>query len=210
MLGDGHINYLLYVYLLFSSYLLQTAYSSSENDAMEKLGVVPDVISKAPAGKLIAKFGANEVNDGNVLTPTQVKNPPKVEWEADPNAYYTLCLTDPDAPSRKDPKFREWLHWLIVNIPGNNVNQGEVLAEFVSSAPPKGSGLHRYVFLVYKQPGKVKFEEQKIGGNTGKNRPKFSIANFAKKHNLGDPVFGNFYQAEWDDYVPKVYEKLKD
>ncbi len=36
----------------------------------------------------------------------------------------------------------------------------------------------------------------------------FKIRNFAKKYNLGDPVAANFYQAEWDDYVPKLYEQL--
>lgn len=47
---------------------------------------------------------------------------------------------DPDAPSRKDPKFREWHHWLVGNIPGFNVSQGEVLSEYVGSGPPKDSG----------------------------------------------------------------------
>nr|ATU82926.1 secreted Phosphatidylethanolamine-binding protein-like protein [Pristhesancus plagipennis] len=205
MLSDRQNNHLC-IFILISICLLQFAYSESD---MEKMGVVPDVITKPPGGKLVVKFGSSEVNNGNVLTPTQVKNTPKVEWEADDNAFYTLCLTDPDAPSRKDPKNREWQHWLVVNIPGNHINEGEVLTGYVSSAPPKGSGLHRYVFLVYKQPRKITFEEQKISATSGKNRSKFSISNFAKRYNLGDPAFGNFYQAEWDEYVPRVYEKLK-
>ncbi|XP_073969147.1 protein D2-like [Rhodnius prolixus] len=177
---------------------------------MEKHGVVPDVISKAPAQHLKVTFENNAVNDGNVLTPTQVKNQPSVEWDADPSALYTLCMTDPDAPSRKDPKFREWHHWLVVNIPGSDVSKGEVLSEFISSAPPKGTGLHRYVLLVYKQKEKLTPDEPRLKNNSGSNRAKFSVSKFAKKYNLGEPVFGNFYQAEWDDYVPKVYEMLKD
>jgi hypothetical protein len=43
---------------------------------------------------------------------------------------------------------------------------------------------------------------------SGDNRGKFSIRNFAKKYNLGNPIAGNFYQAQWDDYVPKLYEQL--
>ena len=43
---------------------------------------------------------------GNELTPTQVKNRPTVHWDADPNAFYTLIMTDPDAPSRKVTIFR--------------------------------------------------------------------------------------------------------
>lgn len=46
-------------------------------------------------------------------------------------------MTDPDAPSRKEPKFREWHHWLVVNIPGNDVKKGETLSEYVGSGPPK-------------------------------------------------------------------------
>lgn len=30
---------------------------------------------------------------GNELTPTQVKDQPSVGWDADPNSFYTLCLT---------------------------------------------------------------------------------------------------------------------
>ena len=55
--------------------------------------------------------------------------------------------TDPDAPSRKDPKYREWRHWLVVNIPGGDVSKGEVCAEYVGAGPPKGTGLHRYIVL---------------------------------------------------------------
>lgn len=38
----------------------------------------------------------------------QVQNRPTViEWEGcDSSKLYTLAMTDPDAPSRKDPKFR--------------------------------------------------------------------------------------------------------
>ena len=54
---------------------------------------------------------------------------------------------DPDAPSRKEPKYREWRHWVVVNIPGGDVSKGEVCAEYVGAGPPKGTGLHRYVIL---------------------------------------------------------------
>lgn len=55
----------------------------------------------------------------------------------------------------QEPTFREWHHWLVANIPGTAVGKGEALAEYVGSGPPDGTGLHRYVYLVYKQPGKI-------------------------------------------------------
>ncbi|PSN30334.1 OV-16 antigen [Blattella germanica] len=145
---------------------------SSVSKRMEKHEVVPDVIDTAPTAKLevIVTYGSLKVDDGNELTPTQVQNIPTVNWKADDGSYYLLCMTDggaryqgdPDAPSRKDPKFREWHHWLVGNIPGNKVSEGETLSEYVGSGPPKGTGLHRYVFLVYKQPGKLKFDEPRL------------------------------------------------
>lgn len=146
---------------------------------------------------------------GNILTPTQVQKQPQIEWQADANSFYTLIMTDPDAPSRTEPKFREFRHWTVVNIPGNHIEEGDVLSAYVGSGPPKGTGLHRYVFLVYKQPGKLSFEgEQRVGNNSRENRPKFSAAQFSKKYNMGVPVAGNFYQAEYDDYVPILHKQL--
>lgn len=31
---------------------------------------------------------------------------------------------------------------------------------------------------------------------------------FAEKYNLGDPIAGNFYQAEYDEYVPILHAQL--
>ena len=50
-----------------------------------------------------------------------------------------LCVLDPDAPSRVDQKFGEWHHWSVVNIPGEDISKGEVLAEYVGSGPPNGT-----------------------------------------------------------------------
>ncbi|KAK3908481.1 Phosphatidylethanolamine-binding protein-like protein [Frankliniella fusca] len=168
--------------------------------AMEKEQISPDVIDKIPSevAKVSYPSGAS-VDLGNELTPTQVKDIPTVSWNADTNAFYTLCMTDPDAPSRKEPTYREWHHWLVGNIPGADVSKGETLSEYVGSGPPEGTGLHRYIFLIFKQSGKL---------TSADNRGCFAIRKFAAKYNLGDPVAGNFYQAQWDDYVPKLYEQL--
>ncbi|XP_061394497.1 protein D2 [Musca vetustissima] len=177
--------------------------------SFEEHQVVPDVISVAPSELLSVKYDSGvEVKEGNVLTPTQVKDQPKLSWNADPNAFYTVCMTDPDAPSRKEATYREWHHWLVGNVPGSDISAGEVLSAYIGSGPPQGTGLHRYIFLVYKQEGKLTFDEKRLPNNSGDNRGCFKIASFAEKYKLGNPVAGNFYQAEWDDYVPKLYEQL--
>lgn len=54
-----------------------------------------------------------------------MKHEPDVHYSVDHGAFYTLMMVDPDAPSRHNPKNREWLHWLVVNIPGGKVKMGE-------------------------------------------------------------------------------------
>lgn len=62
-------------------------------------------------------------------------------------------ILDPDVSSRKKPTNRQWLHWLIVNMPGKSfpvddgIMPGETLAEYVGSAPTKNSGIIPSVYL---------------------------------------------------------------
>lgn len=178
-------------------------------DSLTKEQVVPDVIDAQPKATIQIEYksGVN-VEQGNELTPTQVKDMPKFKFEANPDQLYTLAMVDPDAPSRKDPTFREILHCLIANIPGNNVDKGNVLAAYVGSGPPQGTGLHRYVFLVYHQKNGKLASEMNIPNNSRQGRVKFSIRKFAKDNNLGEPIAANFYQAKYDDYVPQLHAQL--
>ena len=99
---------------------------------MEHDKIVPDVIDRAPTHKVIIKFADDVIVDlGNKLTPTQVKYRPKtIVWPTvSPNSYYTLAMVDPDAPSRAKPEWRETLHWLVVNIPGNQISKGKTIVE---------------------------------------------------------------------------------
>lgn len=43
---------------------------------------------------------------------------------------------------------------------------------------------------------------------TGKGRNNTKARDIVTEYSLGTPVAGNFFQAQWDDYVPKLYEKL--
>ncbi|NP_001085626.1 phosphatidylethanolamine binding protein 1, gene 2 L homeolog [Xenopus laevis] len=168
-------------------------------------------VEEKPAHPLVVRYGSLGIEElGQVLTPTQVQNrPTSIEWEGmDSNKLYTLVLTDPDAPSRKNPKFREWHHFLVANMKGNDINSGCVLSDYIGSGPPKGSGLHRYVWLVYEQKEELKCNEKVLCNRSGEHRGMFKVASFGQKYKLGSPVAGNCYQAEWDDYVPKLYEQL--
>jgi phosphatidylethanolamine-binding protein (PEBP) family uncharacterized protein len=178
-------------------------------EAFKNDGVVPDVADEVPPAQLQLKYGSIEVKPGMILTPTQVKDPPTVEWDADPNAFYTLIMNDPDAPSRKNPKAGEWHHWMVGNIPGADLSNGEVLSAYIGSGPPPNTGLHRYVFLLYKQASKQDFEGlPRLSNTSGERRNNQKARQTAKDFQLGKPIAGNFFQAEYDNYVPLLYKQL--
>ncbi|XP_060105338.1 phosphatidylethanolamine-binding protein 1-like [Heteronotia binoei] len=168
-------------------------------------------VDEGPAHPLRVRYGALEIEElGQVLTPTQVqKRPTSIEWNGcDPQKLYTLILTDLDVPSRENPKLREWHHFLVTNMKGNDVSSGCTLTDYVGSAPGKGTGLHRYVWLVYEQPHQLTCDEPILNNISAAKRENFRAASFRKKYKLGPPVAGVCYLAEWDCVVPKIYEQL--
>nr|XP_016944357.1 protein D3 isoform X2 [Drosophila suzukii] len=167
--------------------------------------IVPDVVDAVPAGIVKVTYNDSlQVDQGNELTPTQVKDQPTVEWSGleGKSNLITLLMVDPDAPTRQDPKYREILHWAVVNIPGSSIDPsgGYTLASYVGSGPPEGTGLHRYIFLVYRQQNKIE-ETPTISNTTRAGRFNFSARDFAAKHGLGEPIAANYYQAQFDGYV---------
>lgn len=107
-------------------------------EQFEKESVVPDILDVYPVSVLNVSYPSGVKADlGNVVTPTQVKDQPTVQWEAKEESFYTLLMTDPDASSRAEPKFREVRHWLVVNIKGSDVASGETKYQFVGTGAPK-------------------------------------------------------------------------
>lgn len=180
--------------------------------AVEDHEVVPDVLdSFDPQFSVQIRFESGvEAQLGNELTPTQVQARPTVSFDPqDTQAFYSVIMQDPDAPSRADPKFREWHHWWVGNIPGNKVSEGEELSQYVGSGPPPNTGLHRYVFVVLRQRGgKLSFADlPRLTNTSADGRGGSNLRKWIEEYDL-EPLALNFYQAEYDDYVPKLYKQL--
>jgi len=170
--------------------------------------IVPDTIDEAPGKVLKVSYSSGVSVKGIELTPTQVKDEPKVEWDADDGSFYTLLLTDPDAPKREDPKLGEVRHWLVVNIPGDDLSSGETKWEYIGSGPPQGSGQHRYVFLLFRQRnGKQVFDFPVVTNRSREGRLQTKTRQLIADYNL-ELVAGNFYFAQFDDYVPILHAQL--
>lgn len=58
--------------------------------------------------------------------PSQAFTAPSVSFaDSKPDKFYTLFMTDPDAPSPLDPVEREWVHWMVTDIEGGEHMDGE-------------------------------------------------------------------------------------
>ena len=89
----------------------------------------------------------NRLVYNNFFTPEQTQDIPFVSFKGlATNKLYTLIMTDPNAVGGN------YIHWLIVNIDDSNLNNGKPLLQYKGPAPPQGSGMHNYIFLLYEQP----------------------------------------------------------
>ena len=85
------------------------------------------------------------------LTPVEASFVPTVLYAGNPDLFYTLVMQDSNAVTES----HNVLHWVIVNIPGNKVNSGKTLLNYMGPKPPPNSGIHNYCFLLYEQRGKI-------------------------------------------------------
>nr|XP_018909050.1 PREDICTED: uncharacterized protein LOC109038462 [Bemisia tabaci]XP_018909051.1 PREDICTED: uncharacterized protein LOC109038462 [Bemisia tabaci] len=174
---------------------------STMQQQITKHGIIPDVITMQPRNHITVEYSKKVVaNFGNKLKTPDLKKKPWLQWSADPELYYTLILTDPDSPSRAEPKNREWLLWLVVNIPGFDVKSGDTIVDYMRPDAGKGTGSHRFIFLTYQQPSVIyNFNETKVSSREHEGRANFSTQKFCDKYRLGSPWASNFFHAEWFD-----------
>ncbi|XP_072154763.1 putative odorant-binding protein A5 [Bemisia tabaci] len=171
------------------------------DDLIEK--PAPNIIQVA-YGKVVVALG-NEIHAKHTT-----RMPSYVTWPAEDNSQYCLIMTDPDTSYHSRPgKPREYQHWVVVNIPGNNLSGGEFITEYVRPHPEfDGVGFHRFIFFVFKQEKKDKiYDEIKLSHIPVKSlRKGFSTKLFAKKNNLKGPVAINFFIARWDKSIDEEEE----
>lgn len=132
-------------------------------------------IQNAPLIDFMVKFGPSSTKTasdfGNTIEITESKPEPRVFWKVlSPDTMYTVICWDPDA------KEKSWLHWLYVNCKNGSLEHGIEVVDWSPPTPPKGSGLHRYIFGLFQQTGQLTLDAPPHAG--------FHVANFAAQHKL--------------------------
>ncbi|XP_044266932.1 protein D2-like [Tribolium madens] len=165
---------------------------------MDTDDLVPSILPSIPSSQITIIYPKKTVDLGQEFAPQDVRDEPQVQWEADPEKYYTLVMTDPDAPSRRCPFVAEVLHWLVGNIKGCDMSTGEVIAEYRGAGPPRGTGWHRYLFMIYEHAQPVTFDEVRMPKEgSRRHRLRFSTENFRKKYNFETIFAWIFFKAQW-------------
>ncbi|GJN38127.1 hypothetical protein PR202_gb27140 [Eleusine coracana subsp. coracana] len=142
-------------------------------------------------------YASRQIANGCDLRSSAVADQPRVDVGGpDMRTFYTLVcapfhlsvMVDPDAPSPSDPNLREYLHWLVTDIPATTgVSFGTEVVCYESPRPVLG--IHRLVFLLFQQLGR-----QTVSAPGW--RQNFSTRDFAELYNLGPPVAAVYFNCQ--------------
>ncbi|KAK8488225.1 hypothetical protein V6N13_120032 [Hibiscus sabdariffa] len=163
-------------------------------------GVIGDVLNMfTPASKFTVQYGGKQVTNGFDIKPSAAADKPHVQILGHPlsSELYTLVMVDPDAPSPSEPRFREWLHWIVVDIPeGHDATKGRELVAYMGPQPP--TGIHRYILALFKQEGALEGRVQ-----VPDVRANFSTRRFAAQNRLGLPVAAVYFNSQKESAAKK-------
>ncbi|KAK3440584.1 protein MOTHER of FT and TFL1 [Eucalyptus grandis] len=152
--------------------------------------VIGDVVDMfVPCVNMSVSYGSKHVTNGCDIKPSLAVNAPKISISGHPDELYTLVMVDPDAPSPSEPSMREWIHWIVVDIPGGtNPNRGKEILPYVGPRPPVG--IHRYILVLFQQ-------KTPIGHIDHPNsRANFNTRLFAAHLDLGLPVATVYFNSQ--------------
>ncbi|KAF8492196.1 phosphatidylethanolamine-binding protein [Russula emetica] len=172
--------------------------------------IVPDLLPSFNASAVmnVAFPVAGLISPGQNLSTQQVATAPNVtitpaNSSVPATGNYTLMMVDAGAAGTNESS-GQVLHWLanfatLQNdsspCPSLNVstNGGLVVTNFVSPQPPAGTGLHRYVILLFLQPPSFSPPANFSSPNIGIDL-KFNFTDYVSSSNFTQPIAGMFFE----------------
>mmetsp|Transcript_2465 Transcript_2465/g.3040 ORF Transcript_2465/g.3040 Transcript_2465/m.3040 type:complete len:198 (-) Transcript_2465:787-1380(-) len=166
-----------------------------ETSILKQYNIIPEILntSEETKNEIIIEYSNNiNVLIGRELTIKDTSTTPiNIKYECDKRSLYTLIMIDPDALSQKCQIFGPIVHYMIINIKGNNINSGEIKATYKGPSPPPNTGLHRYIFFILEQ--RIKYEYNTF--NTMYSRIRFDFRKFIDDYGLKIHAV-NFFLAQ--------------
>ncbi|KAF3695947.1 Phosphatidylethanolamine-binding protein 4 [Channa argus] len=164
------------------------------------VGATPDTLSSLDSsfchGGLEVIYPELDI-DKCMIIPKDLREKLSTVWKS-PQIYfsgaqkkqlYVLVMVDPDAPSHAHPTSAFWRHWLIVDIQGDALKNGQIqgttLTDYYPPTPPQNSGFHRYQFMLFEQPSDTQVS---LSEKEESSRGKWDFQAFTRRFNLGEPL----------------------
>ncbi|KAJ7654047.1 PEBP-like protein [Mycena polygramma] len=139
---------------------------------LTKARIIPDVLGAFhPSAFLSIILPSGPVALGAEVPLADTVDPPGIAIAAVPRdedvggdglvsneARYTLAMFDPDAPSAAQPTSSQFRHWVITGLSPTGDPTAPALQTTPAAnayrppGPPKGSGIHRYTFALFREP----------------------------------------------------------
>ncbi|XP_014680799.1 PREDICTED: 39S ribosomal protein L38, mitochondrial-like [Priapulus caudatus] len=196
-----------------------SAFSKHVRTSAEHYGVYKDLFGPHayfnPAVALSIAFdydddAVSHVFNGNMLKPAECVSAPHIHYEAEKDTLWSIVLTAPD--SHLADNKAEYLHWFVGNIEGSTIDTGELLCDFLQPLPLRGTGWHRYVFVLYKQERRIDFASEKRTQPCKSLKERtFHTYDFYKRYEDDiTPAGIGFFQADWDSSVSDIFHKTLD
>ncbi|KAI9740534.1 MAG: hypothetical protein M1834_005115 [Cirrosporium novae-zelandiae] len=193
--------------------------------ALRAARIIPDVLptSFVPSHSVVLTYPQwhNDVDLGRRLHPKHLQEPPAFviipfnSANDTVDKIYTLILTDPDAPSRSNPKWSEICHWIATNITVAGLPEfqdGDMrilgvdleptigqLIDYMPPSPPPNTGFHRYVFVLLEGSIDQVLKAPQERKHWGYGKKRHGVRDWAKDNEL-KPVGANFFYARNEEY----------
>lgn len=173
----------------------QGIYGPSSN--LIKYRLVGDVICNKPPHLIEITYPSGyKVLEGNYIPIPAASLAPVVYCpKAQPPYLYSIVLIGPDYPSPNNPMMFGYIHWVVTNIPGSAVDQGNTVLEYQGPVIPPNTGFHRHLFILFRQ------NSGPINVPPINRRNDFAVTYFARNYNLGY-FAANFYISSYQGQSP--------
>uniref|UniRef100_A0ACD5WRA7 Uncharacterized protein n=1 Tax=Avena sativa TaxID=4498 RepID=A0ACD5WRA7_AVESA len=151
--------------------------------------IVGDIVDYFDASARLRVFYSNrEITVGSELRPSHVVNQPTVQITGLSGSLYALVMVDPDASTPGDHTAREYLHWLVTDIPeGGDVSRGTEVVSYESPRPT--AGIHRFAFVAFRQTVRQAIYAPGWRAN-------FNTRDLAAFYNLGEPAAAAYFNCQ--------------
>ena len=103
---------------------------------------------------------------------------------------------------------RQFVHWVIVNIPENDLSAGHTVCPYIPACPLQNIGAQRYFFVLFRQDhilSQKKLEEAEI---LFEPRGGMAVFTWASQNGMGLPVGVNGFTTQWEEWCEKIHFEI--